>query len=371
MKINKLSILFTGVVALGIVSCENEDNLAYISPSPDGFTLIAPEDGSSVFLDKDTPNNPALTVSWNEAVYDGTATQVIYSVEVDKEGDDFDTPYSLGGGSARSLTVSVEQLNLAAQTVGLSPNNAGTLSVRVKAVVNNTGDMAQYSNSINYTVTPYLTYLFRDLFLVGSATAPGWNNNNTNPALWRDPANSNLYEYTGKFTANQFKLLEKLGQWQPQWGVVGAALAGNPGTQSGDPDTFNVSADGYYKLTVNMTPSALSYTFEPYPAGTAAPTYNAIGMIGTAVGGWTSDDEVNMTQSSFDPHIWYVSGIELATGELKFRANNDWAISWGDDTQYSGRGANNNDPNIPVTGTVYNVWFNDLTAQYMLIPVVE
>lgn len=371
-------IFIKSILALSLLtfftSCEDEQDLSIVSPPTVQFTTISPENGTSIVLDKDHENNPALTASWNPAMFEGTQTVVTYAIQIDKDGNDFANAYTFAGSSSRSQTITVKDLNTAAQLVGLSVNAAGTLNVRIKATVGTTGSLPSYSNVLNYTVTPYLSYLFKDLFLVGAATAPGWNPNNDNPALWRDPANKDLYEFTGYFIGGggdgaKFKLIETLGLWQPQWGTNGGtAIAGNPGTQSSDPGEFqNTSPSGYYTLKVNMKSTSLSYTFEPY-AGSTTTTYSVVGLIGDAVGGWGDSNQVALTQSTFDSHLWFKRNVALANGPVKFRANNGWSVNWGSDTAYSGTGTQDG-PNIPISGTNYDVWFCDLTGKYMFIPV--
>lgn len=379
MKNTSIKAIALAAVALNLASCE-DDNSLVITEGTAQFRIIAPADGDAIFLDKDYPNNPALTVSWEDAVYNGTQTQVSYSVEVDKDGDNFDSPYVLGTSTGNSLTFKVSEVNTAAATIGLAPNALGTMNVRIKATIGTVGSEAMVSNVVNYSVTPYLSYLFKDYFLVGAATAPGWNNNNNNPPLWRNPSNTSQYEYTGYFVGGgapngQFKVLETLGLWQPQWGTndgsaQSGSLAGNPVTQSGDPGEFTITGgSGYYKFSINMATGTRTYSITPY-TGSTATTYTVVGMIGTAAGGWADSNQINMTPLASDPHIWYANNVALANGELKFRADNAWTVNWGGDTEYSGTGTQGG-PNVPVTGTTYNVWFNDLTGQYMLIPVTN
>lgn len=367
---NILKSVLTLALLANLWSCEDEQDLLIVQPSGLVFETLTPESGSSIVLNKDFPNNPALTMSWNPAIYDGEQTTITYFVEADVDGNNFANAYTLGSTTARSLTITTDQLNTAANTVGLAVDAPGTLNLRVKATVGTTGSEPSYSNVINYTVTPYLSYLFTDLYLVGAAVAPGWSNDNNNPPLWRDPSDPKKYSYVGYFNSGEFKMLEVLGQWQPQWGTNdGITLSGNPGTQDSDPGVFNnTGAAGYYEFTVNMNTSAMNYTFVPY-TGSTATTYTSIGFIGSATpGGW--DTETPMIQSDFDPHIWYLNNIALGNGESKFRANSAWTVNWGADTQYSGTGSQDG-ANIPVTATNYNVWFNDLTGKYMMIPVIE
>jgi hypothetical protein len=377
MKNITLKVLALSTATLSLTSCEDDSSLE-ITSGPAQFRIIAPVDGDAILLDKDYPNNPALTVSWEDAVYNGTPTQISYTVEVDKDGDEFDNPYVLGTSSGNSLTFKVSEVNTAAAKIGLTPNALGTMNVRIKATIGTVGAEAMFSDVVNYSVTPYLSYLFKDYFLVGAATAPGWNNNNNNPPLWRNPSNSDQYEYTGYFVgggtaAAQFKILETLGLWQPQWGTNGGSaqsgsLAGNPATQSGDPGEFTITGpSGYYKFAMNMATGVRTFSITPY-TGSTATTYSVVGMIGSAAGGLSDSNQINMTPLASDPHIWYANNVALVNGELKFRANNAWTVNWGSNTEYSGKGTQDG-PSVPVTGTSYNVWFNDLTGQYMLIPI--
>lgn len=379
MKKIALKLFILSAVALNFVSCEDDSSLVITEGEPQ-FRIVTPDDGTSITLNKDTPNDPALTVSWEDAQYDGAPTQITYSVEIDKDGDEFNTPVSLGSTTGNSLTFKVSELNAAAINAELPAGNLGTLNVRVKSTIGTTGAEPMYSNVINYTVTTYFTYLYKDYYLVGSATAPGWSNNNNNPPLWRNPSNEDLYEFTGYFNGGggdpaKFKFLETLGLWQPQWGTnagnaQSGSLAGNPGTQSGDPGEFQITGpSGYYTFSINMNEGVRTYSITPY-TGSTATTYSVVGMIGDAVGGWGDGNQIDMTPVASDPHLWYKSNVVMSNGPLKFRANNGWTVNWGSDTEYTGTGTQDGS-NIPVTGTTYNVWFNDLTGKYILIPVID
>src|SRR5690606_5742005 len=143
-----------------------------------------------------------------------------------------------------------------------------------------------------------------------------------------EPANEDIYYFTGRFEGGDgkegFKLLERLGDntWQPQWGLDNGTLASSE-VLGGDPAAFPVAADGYYTFTVNA--AEMTYSFEPYDASGAA-TYEVIGLVGDGTSvGWPGDDnqtpDIQLTQSEFDPHLWYVNDITLNDGPIKFRAN--------------------------------------------------
>ncbi len=84
-------------------------------------------------------------------------------------------------------------------------------------------------------------------------------------------------------------------------------------------------APGYYKVDVDL--SAQTYTLTPI---------TTIGLIGDATaGGWDSDQDmtyVPYNSETKEPGYWEVKGIVLTAGTFKFRANDDWAINWGGDT---------------------------------------
>uniref|UniRef100_UPI00402A3660 Outer membrane protein SusF domain-containing protein n=1 Tax=Prevotella sp. TaxID=59823 RepID=UPI00402A3660 len=92
------------------------------------------------------------------------------------------------------------------------------------------------------------------------------------------------------------------------------------------PDAANIvitEPAGYYQVDVDL--SEKTYTLTPI---------TSIGIIGSASpNGWESD--VDMTYVPYNKDTkevngyWEVKNITLSAGEIKFRANDDWAISWG------------------------------------------
>ena len=78
-----------------------------------------------------------------------------------------------------------------------------------------------------------------------------------------------------------------------------------------------------------------------------------------------------MTQvSNSNTHNWYISNLEIAeASEFKFKANHDWAVNWGSDADltktYFGVGAQNGS-NIVLPAGTYNIYFNDITGQFVV-----
>lgn len=369
----KLSILILAFVTLtGLNSCSTDDDVVFIA-QPDAEGVVFLNDFSSTYiLTQATADNIAERFVWNELDVD-VPTNLVYELQgsTTQTFDDFNI---LGSTSKNNIAVTVKQLMNLAEDAGLDndPNteapNTGTLYFRVVGSVGTAGEIAHTSEVKALTVmipeSGDEEAPIRYFWLVGNATPDNWNNNSNNLPLFRDPQNPDLYYFTGKFNEGQFKILEVLGSWQPQWGLVDGNLT-NSDLNGGDPDPFTVSATGYYTLTVNA--EEMTYSFDPYDASGAA-TYATIGFLGDATpGGWDADTD--LTQSTFNPHIWYAKDVTLTDGEMKFRAANAWDVNWGGDTPLTGK-ATSGGPNIPVTEGTYDIWFNDLTGRYLLIPEV-
>lgn len=179
-------------------------------------------------------------------------------------------------------------------------------------------------NNLTYTVGKPVLYMAGD--------ANGWA---TNDYL----AGEDGVHFTGFMFLNQkgFKFCT-----QPEW----------KGTNYGA--DFNTAADaanititeeaGYYKVDVDL--ESKSYVLTPI---------TTIGIIGSASpNGWDSD--VDMTYVPYNAETkelgyWEAKDITLASGEIKFRANDDWAINWGGDTNALTQGGDN----ISVEAGTYDI----------------
>ena len=179
-------------------------------------------------------------------------------------------------------------------------------------------------NNLTYTVGKPVLYMAGD--------ANGWA---TNDYL----AGEDGVHFTGFMYLNQngFKFCT-----QPEW----------KGTNYGA--DFNTAADaanitmteeaGYYKVDVDL--ESKSYVLTPI---------TTIGIIGSASpNGWDSD--VDMTYVPYNAETkalgyWEAKDITLASGEIKFRANDDWAINWGGDVNALTQGGGN----ISVDAGTYDI----------------
>lgn len=327
-----------------------------VTPYPVTVPVITnPTAGMSFVLDKDYPDDAALTMLWSD--YNTYGVNVTYTVEVAKSGS---TEFATLGTvqNLRVLEITNKTFNDAVLKLGLTANVSASVDMRVTATTKSVGGtINKVSQVVKVDVTPFVA--FKNLFFVGDATAAGWNTNNNNQALYRDASNTNKFYFTGKFGTSMFKLLEILGDntWQPQWGLKGGVVANSDG---GEPEPFTVSTAGYYTFEVDIL--AKTYSITPYSG--AMTTYSSIDIAGN-LNGWSGSTV--LTQSSFDPHQWFIKDLVVSSnGEAKFRANGTWDINWGAAAEFSGQGTQGG-ANIPLNAGTYDVYFNDIDGRYVFV----
>lgn len=331
-----------------------------------GPVITAPANGSTITLSSADQSAVATTVTWTD--YSGYGTSVVYKVEIAKKGDA--TFLSLGEVTipnpnpnqiTRSLSVTNKDLNTAALNAGGIANQESEFDFRVTAKTSFSTPAIELKSAVSTAKLKPYKVEFVNLYLVGDATAAGWDNNATNANMYPLLGNQSVsasYTYTGYFKAGGFKLIKTKGSWDAQYGAGSSA-----GTLSSDGGSGNITVTtaGYYKFSANV--ATMTYTLEPVTPSSA--TYPTIGIIGDSTpNAWNSSTA--MTQSTFDSHIWYLTNVILTNGELKFRANDAWDVNWGSSDEGFGT-ATSGGPNIPVKAGTYNIYFNDNTGAYNLI----
>ena len=179
-------------------------------------------------------------------------------------------------------------------------------------------------NNLTYTVGKPVLYMAGD--------ANGWA---TNDYL----AGEDGVHFTGFMYLNQngFKFCT-----QPEW--KGTNYGANFDTAKDAANITMTEEASYYKVDVDL--ESKSYILTPI---------TTIGIIGSASpNGWDSD--VDMTYVPYNAETkelgyWEAKNITLASGEIKFRANDDWAINWGGDVNALIQGGDN----ISVDAGTYDI----------------
>ena len=305
------SFLSIALVA-SLISCEDEQDLLFLTPEG-SFEILTPSSGDEVELSPSTPLNPGLTLSWEDANYGTTPTEITYEVEIDKTGDNFDTPLVLTSTTNTFVTINSAALNTAVLTIGLTPFSQGSIDVRIKSSVGSEGSEILYSNVINYLVTPFSTDLPK-LYVIGnflsnSGYGADWSPAATLPSLASSAFGQTDFEgYVMMNVASpEFKLIPTNTSFDGDYGDDGN-FAGTL-AQTGE-ENIQLSAAGYYRIRANT--STLTYTVAPV----------SWGIIGAATPtGWDSDTDLTYNPTTKKLEI---ASIYLNPGPFKFRGNNAW-----------------------------------------------
>lgn len=139
----------------------------------------------------------------------------------------------------------------------------------------------------------------------------GWDPENTTTVLASVGADNNFEGYLYFIEDNtEFKFT--VGpNWNENYGDDGGDLTLEPGGAN-----IKAATAGFYRITVDL--NALTYTLQKTDWG----------LIGSATpGGWDSDQDMMYNP---DTRTWSIQ-LDLTPGEVKFRANDDWSLNYGDD----------------------------------------
>lgn len=155
-------------------------------------------------------------------------------------------------------------------------------------------------------------------YLVGGSTSAGWEPSAALPMrLYKtgdDDLSKDKFEIFTYLVAADggFKFLPSQAGWD---GGLGMASPGILTDEAGD-NNLTVSEDGFYRLRMNrelLTYEILKTTW---------------GIIGDATaGGWDADTDMSFVGGK-GSYTWTITTY-LKVGEMKFRANDDWAINMG------------------------------------------
>lgn len=125
-------------------------------------------------------------------------------------------------------------------------------------------------------------------------------------------------------------------------------------------NSFASPDPGYYTVTVDFA----TYTYTWTKLDNQEPT--SFSRI-TLAGDFNNWSDTDMTQ--VNPHNWSLIGLVVEKdGGLKFKGNASWDVNWGCEadmaTSYFGKGVQNG-ANIVVPAGTYDVFFNDITGEFV------
>ncbi len=259
-------------------------------------------------LTEATKGEQFANFTWTAADF-GFDAAVSYKLELDVAGNNFANPKNLGVTSGLVLEkVTKNDVNSFIYDRGLPGEVPVDLEVRLVATVSSQVDPV-YSSPVIITVTPF-TVLEPHLRVPGAYQ--GWDLFNSTTVVY-SPEDNGKYEgyvYFGEDNTT-YKYVQGT-TWDVNWGDNGNDGSLEPG--GGD---ITAGPKGLYKLNVDLNDNVHSALRTDW------------GLIGSALpDDWNTDQDM-----TFDPatNTWSIT-LDLTGEELKFRANDDWAVNLGDDS---------------------------------------
>lgn len=255
-------------VAIIFAACKKTDSLPYYAS---GTAPVLTSDASSFTPTPADSDNVALTFSWSSPSYATDTSTVKYIVEVDSSGKDFSNAKSRTVTGSLTTAFTAKEFNTMLLSLGFDFGITYSVDVRIVSSYSNNNDQ-KISNTLTLQATPYvvpakvLPPQNGTLFLVGSATAGGWNNPVPVPAQQFTKIDSLDYEGTFylKGGGQEYLMLPVDGDWSHKYAVADKTVAGlNEGGEFGYDFSDNFpapSASGFYKITVDFQHGVFTVT---------------------------------------------------------------------------------------------------------------
>ncbi|HET7898901.1 MAG TPA: SusE domain-containing protein, partial [Flavisolibacter sp.] len=259
-------------------------NVVKVAVTPYSDPSVLSSSKSTVTPALPTANDSALTFFWTPSFkgYTGTVT---YSLQYDSTGRNFRSVKEMQIGAAMySKTLTQAEINTTAIDAGVIGGSAGKIDYRIKATTAQ-GAIA-YSNVVPVTVNTFVP-VPANLFIVGDATAGGWNNPVPTPSQQFTKVDAYSFAITTVLNAGKsYLLLPVNGSWDHKYGAAtdGTAAGGATLLKDGAVPGSNTPAPattGLYKIVVNFQTNKMTVT----PVTVPAELY----IVGDATaGGWSN-----------------------------------------------------------------------------------
>ena len=358
--------LFTYLALFGVLfmsACDDEELGPVLSTDASLYVSAEMVNSGNTTAFEVTEGNLAdifETFSWtySGSDYAGIKLPRNYALQADIEGNGFSAPFTIATTSSTDAAVTVKEFNNAALTLGLNAGAEGTLTFRLKTTVEGHPDLdTLYSDSVSYTVIPFRDSdcgTFCSIGLIGSSTLGQWGTDTDMYQEEPDGDRSKWIVITYLTNGGEIKF-RAADNWTDDWGddSAGDGLAGYKEGNIAFSD-----ATGWYEVKFNDN------TLEYSVTAVSSTEYTAIGIIGSATpDGWNSD--VDLVKGT-DVHEWLLDNITLTEADAKFRADDDWADDWGDNSPSFPSGVGGyKQGDIPVTSAGDRaVYFHDVKGTY-------
>ena len=311
-------------------SCEKIEPLQLHNAAGNAFLTASTSSIAAVMADS---SKTAISFEWTNPNYSVDSNTVKYIVEIDSSGRNFSKAAQKVMVGTRSTSFTAKEINDIALGFGFAYNKQYNIEARVVSSMGNNNER-KISNAVALKITPYVVPpkvmppSSKMLFLVGSATAGGWNNPVPVPSQQFTRLDSVTYEGTFYMKGGQqYLCLPVNGDWSNKYSVKDNNAAGlNKGGDFG----FNLSDNfpgpdktGTYKIRLDFQGGKFSVTL--------VQEYGLLYVAGDYQG-WNPGQAPQLASPKKDGvHEGYVFVKSGGTYEFKLTSQADWSgTNYGD-----------------------------------------
>jgi hypothetical protein len=329
-SIRNLILLLTGLTVF-VAACNKVADLPHYG---NGTTSVLSTSATTVAPQPADSNKTALTLNWTYPNYATDSGNIKYTIEMDSTGKNFSKPFTKEVLGKLSTSFTAKELNNMLLSRGYAFNVPVDMDVRLTTSYANNNERI-VANTVKVKMTPYKVPpkvalpASGKLFLVGDASAGGWNNpvpvptqefSRLDETTW-----AGVFQLTG---GKQYLLLPVNGDWGQKYAVPDNSVAG---LSSGGSFQFYTSggdnfpapaASGLYKIVVDFQQG--KFTVTPY----TTPLPSNLFIVGDATaGGWNNPVPVPSQQfTRLNSSEWKIT-LPLTGGKeyLVLPVNGDWS----------------------------------------------
>jgi hypothetical protein len=310
-------LLFLSMLACGLLSCEKPTEPVVDQP----LTITLSQD--SVLCLPIYKDLAALELSWTPGTNHGSGSAIAYTVEMDKEGNNFaeGLKWEIGRTANRTLLFSHQHLadTLHQTYPEVEEGEYMVFECRVRAKIIQSGE-EQVSNVAKVAIAWNAT-MMTDLYLVGDATPHGWDLGRAT-AMIMDMDHFSTFSWSGTMHKGEFKLIVNTEDWFPCFvkdSTDEAKMVYRDSEESYPDFKWTITKTGQYLIVADVEALTLELTY------LGGETYSHIYMIGDATpGGWSWD---NLTEMQHPESGIFTYEGHLNTGQIKFPTEilSDWS----------------------------------------------
>lgn len=252
----KLAIGTFALALLSLTSCKKDEVQSTLTAS-NNPTLATT--ATTVALTQANAAQNAATFTWTPVTSlkfanadNKTTPAITYFLQIDKKGHDFGAPASIAAGVGPSTTITVEDLNTALTTVGVTPGTATDIEVRLNASY--ASNSSTYSNVVALKATTYKVCIAPAGSSTWSIIGPAGVDWNTDVPLTYN-CDTKTFDVTRTLNAGEFKFRAN-NDWAVNYGSssnTGGAIAANG-------SNITVAATGTYTIKLDL--NNMSYSIK-------------------------------------------------------------------------------------------------------------